>query len=367
MNFSSFTFILTEECNFKCSYCFQSRGSEILKLSTAQKALNFFLPLVEKNTVINFTGGEPLLVFDHLKHIVCDIQAMNSKYNREIGFTLTTNGSLIDESVLDFLREHKFSIILSFDGLVQEKSRKKYSFDHIISIIEKILCSPEITLEINTVFTPQTVKYLSKSMRFLTDLGIPTCRLALSKIFPWNASSLSLLTEELDMLREYAISVYKRDQAIPVSSFRSNFSKGIFFCAAGKNRIALAPDGRLWGCHLFADLFKVKEDTFDFEKFCFGDLNLFIKHYEQIYKKLMPNYSKLRMDNFYTTENSCVLCPDLTICWTCPVDAALASSVLREIPTWTCEIKKIFRNQRTLFWEEVDASGLGRNWIQGSD
>lgn len=354
MNFSSYTFILTEECNFQCSYCFQSGGREVLKLSTAQKALDFFLQFSEQNCFINFTGGEPLLVFDLLKHIVSDSQDIYSQSKREMRFVITTNGSLIDENVLDFLRNHRFFVILSFDGLAQETSRKKNSFSDIKSITEKILKSPEITLETNSVFTPQTVKYLSESMRFLAELGVPTCRCALSKIFPWNTSSLSILTEELTKLRDYAITVYKRDRSIPISLFRSKPNKGNFFCEAGKNRISLAPNGRIWGCNLFADFFRYDRGKVDFDKYCFGDLDYFIRNHSKIYHELMLNYSELRMSKFYTSENPCVFCPDLDVCWVCPVDAAFATSTLREIPVWTCHIKKIFRNQKKMFWEELE-------------
>jgi sulfatase maturation enzyme AslB (radical SAM superfamily) len=355
MKFSSFTFYLTEKCNFRCSYCFQSRGSEILNLSTAQKAVGFFLPVFEQNCFINFTGGEPLLVFDFLKKIVSDIQVMNSKSRRKIRFTMTTNGSLIDENVLDFLREHKFHVILSFDGVAQEISRKKNSFSEIKSKAEKILKSPEITLETNSVFTPQTVKYLSESMELIADMSIPTCKFALSQIYPWNVSSLSLLTEELAKLRAYAVSVYKRDRSIPVSLFRDKLDRGLFYCAAGENRMSLAPDGKLWGCYLFTVFFKERQGTADFEKYCFGDLDYFIRNHDQIYQKRMVNYSDLRMNKFYTAENACILCPDLYVCWACPVDAAFASSTLREIPLWTCQIKKIFREQKKRFWEEVES------------
>jgi radical SAM protein with 4Fe4S-binding SPASM domain len=158
----------------------------------------------------------------------------------------------------------------------------------------------------------------------------------------------------MESLKEFFLSFYKRTETIPLSSFKRNFRKGIFVCTAGKNRMTLAPDGKLWGCHLFREYFKGKEGTPEYNKYCFGELDSFIEDYERIYPEVLANYSNLRMDNFYTDDSSCLQCPELEECGICPMDAALSSSVIGKIPCWTCEIKKIFRREKKLFWRELD-------------
>lgn len=354
MKLSRLAFILTEKCNFNCSYCFQKKGEQTADVSTVENALDFFLPYLKDQCYISFTGGEPLLAFDQIKKAVDYIQAKNRTLHKKIHYYITTNGSLIKADILEFLKQHEFSLMLSFDGIAQDIFRKKGSFKQIVSIIEKILESPDINLETNSVFTPATVQYLSKSIQFLTEIGIPNIYLALSKISPWDSSSLLQLKKELESLKEFFLSFYKRTETIPLSSFKRNFRKGIFACTAGKNRMALAPDGKLWGCHLFREYFKGKEGTPEYNKYCFGELDSFIEGYERIYPAVLANYSNLRMDNFYTDDSSCLQCPELEECRACPMDAALSSSVIGKIPCWTCEIKKIFRREKKLFWRELD-------------
>ena len=354
MEFSKFTFILTEECNYSCSYCYQKRGEKKVDVSTVENATDFFLPYLTDYSNISFTGGEPLLAFDQIKKAVDYIQVKNRTFHKKIHYYITTNGSLINGDILEFLNQYKFSLVLSFDGFAQDISREKGSFKQIVSIIEKILKSPYIDLETNSVFTPATVRYLSKSIQYLMELGISNINIALSKIPPWDSSSLLRLKKELVSLKEFILSFYKKTETIPLSSFRRNFRKGIFACAAGKNRMTLAPDGKLWGCYLFSEYFKGKEGALEYRRYCFGELDSFIENHEKIYHKVLANYSNLRMDKFYSEDSFCKKCPELEECGICPVDAAFSCSVIGKIPRWTCEIKKIFRREKKLFWRELD-------------
>jgi sulfatase maturation enzyme AslB (radical SAM superfamily) len=359
MDISDFRFILTEECNYSCSYCYQTRAAKTIDISTVERALDFFFPYLSEKCLIAFTGGEPLLEFAQIRHAVEYTKHKNKTFNRKIRFNITTNGSLIDDDILEFLNQNEFSVWLSFDGDAQDISRKKQSHKQIVTVMEKLLESPNIDFVTNSVFTPETVGHLSKSIRFLMELGVPDIHLALNKISPWNASSLQQLREELLSVSEFILPFYERTKTFPLSFFRRDSEKSVFSCAAGEDRMALAPDGKLWGCYLFPELFNGREENPESNKYCFGELGTFIKNYEKIYTEVRENYSKLHMDNFYTDNCSCHECSDLLECSACPVDAALSSSILGKIPTWTCEIKKIFRKQRKLFWKELDSISRG--------
>jgi sulfatase maturation enzyme AslB (radical SAM superfamily) len=351
MEFSRLTFILTEECNFDCAYCFQKDGNKIVDVSAVNKAIDFFFPRFRYNCDVSFTGGEPLLAFDKLREAVNHIQAKGGI--RNIHYYLTTNGSLIDDNILQFLNRHKFSILLSFDGIAQDISRKKGSHCQIVSVIEKMAEYPDIALKTNSVFTPETVGYLSQSIQFLMDLEIPKIILALSTISAWDDSSLLHLKHELIDLKKFLVSHYRKTGAIPLSNFRKSDKKDIFVCVAGRNRMALDPEGKLWGCHLFPDYFKEKKETVEYHKYCFGDLDSFIEDHEKIYPEILVNYADLRLDRFYTDNESCDRCLELEECWICPMNAALSSSILGKIPYWLCEINRIIRQVKKSFWEEL--------------
>jgi len=354
MEFSGFTFIVTEECNFSCSYCHQIKGKKRISLSTIEKALDFFFPFLSEECYINFYGGEPLLAFDRIKHAVSTIQEKNKRLKKHVQYSMTTNGSLINQDILRFLNEHKFLLLLSFDGLAQDVSKKSGSFERIVSIIRKTLKYPDIDLETNSVFTPATVRYLSRSIQFIGELGVPNIDLSLDKISPWDSSSLRQLEKELRILREFLLSSYEDTESIPLVDFRSRPKKDIFCCFAGKDRMAITPDGELWGCCLFPDFFKGKEQTTDYKKYCFGDLDSFVENHGTAYPEILSNFSTLRTDHFFTPKISCILCDDLEECGVCPLDTVFSGSITKKIPLWICEIKKIFRNEKRLLWKELE-------------
>lgn len=351
--FTNFTFILTEECNFNCSYCYQKREKEYIDISAVEKAIDFFFPYFKKECSISFSGGEPLLAFEQIEQSLNYIQVKNKTPKKQIQYYITTNGSLINENILRFLNQHKFSLMLGFDGLAQDISRKKGSFEHIVSIIKKILESPDINLVTNSVFTPETIGYLSKSTQFIMELDVPNISFSFSNNSTWDQFSLLQLKDELVSLRKFLIEFYKKKGLIPLIDFRKNRRRGIFACFAGKDRMTLAPDGKLWGCHFFHEYLRGREGTPEYHMYCFGDLNSFIKNHERDYPKVLSNYSSLRMDFFYTSETFCIQCPELDGCVVCPMEAVFSSSIIGKISDWTCRIRKIVRKEKELFLEEL--------------
>ena len=352
MEFSSFTFFVTEDCNFDCSYCYQRKRKKYIDFATLKKTLDFFLPFLTKGSYINFYGGEPLLAFDRIRYAVDYVKEKSNE--KGIQYSMTTNGSLIDETVLRFLNEHKFALLLSFDGIAQNKCRKKGSFNQLVSVIGGLLENPGIDLETNSVFTPGTVGLLKKSIRFIAELGVPNISISLSQVSSWDRSSLIRFKKELKSLRGFLRSFYQEGR-VPLVHFRRNAKKGFFTCYAGRDRLAMNPDGELWGCHLFLDYFKEKKESEESRKYCFGDLDSFVESYKMIYPQVLSHYSNLRMSHFYTQETACIQCDEVKECRVCPVDNLFSGSSIRAVPSWVCETHKIFREERRIFWEELES------------
>jgi hypothetical protein len=118
--------------------------------------------------------------------------------------------------------------------------------------------------------------------------------------------------------------------------------------------MALSPDGKLWGCCFFADFYRDKPEREGRLRFCFGDLEDFIKNNEQTYSRVLPHYDLLRMDHFSTPQELCMTCPYVKDCAVCPLDAATGSSVVGVIPAWVCQTQKIILEQKSLFWNELE-------------
>lgn len=311
------------------------------------------MPFLTDPFYLNFYGGEPLLCFDLIEETISFLDKKQNDYNKTAQYSLTTNGSLITDEIIQTLESHKFLIVFSFDGLAQDIHRKNGSFERAVSNIKKILEYPDIRLEVNSVFTPETVDYISDSMAFIMDLGVRNINLSPSLLQPWNQQSLGRLKKEMAKLREVLQSHYGKTQEIPVLSFRERDSKGFFYCAGGQDRLAVTSEEHVWGCDLFADYFRGKEKLPEYHDYFFGDLDTFAKNHKKIFPKISSNYANLSMDNFTTPHMKCLFCSNLENCTVCPISATFAGALIGEIPPFVCEIQKIRIGEQKNLREEI--------------
>jgi uncharacterized protein len=134
----SITLQLTQNCNFRCEYCIYGQGSllnrghSLKKMSfvTAKKAVDFLREHSRdtERLSIGFYGGEPLLEFDLLKRIVK--YAKEVFYGKSLGFTITTNASLINKEKIDFLASNSIAMLISIDGPKEiHDSKRKFAIN----------------------------------------------------------------------------------------------------------------------------------------------------------------------------------------------------------------------------------------------
>lgn len=354
MALSSLVVILTDQCNFDCAYCYQPRGKQRLGLSTLVKAVDYFHPFFAPECSISFYGGEPLLAFDLIVGAVEHIEALSKRLKAKIRYSLTTNGSLLSEDILGFLDEYEFSLTLSFDGLAQDLQRKKGTLDILTSVIPQILARPRISFETNSVFSSETIGYLSESVQSIIRLGVPKLDVNLADKPPWTASSLVRLEEQLAYVGEYFLFRYEKLADIPWPRFYKELDRAVYRCPAGLNQMALSAQGTLWGCVVFPHYFAGKNGTENCQEYCFGEVESFIKDPQRIYAQKMVNYSALCMDRFSTPDRSCLICGEIEQCWICPLAAALTTGEIGRIPGWSCQVAKISRKEKLLFLERFE-------------
>jgi sulfatase maturation enzyme AslB (radical SAM superfamily) len=333
----------------------KKKAKRTLSVSTTKAALDFFLPHFCPGTYLNFSGGEPLLAFDAIEKTVAYIDSDSLFQLADIHFSLTTNASLLTPNIADFLDHNHFLVLLSFDGTAQEIARKKGSFNSTVSVIESLMRYPNIGLIVTSVFTSETIGCLTESIRFITSLGVPEITVTFANLPPWDEASLAELREQLSDVNNYLLPIARKGGTIALRNYQKQSGGGVFACAGGSDRLALAADGTLWGCHLFSDYCLQQGKTLEYSQYCFGDIENFIRKHREIHPEIAANYSNLTQKYFYTPKNSCSRCPEIEECQICPISAAFASSEIGAIPQWTCEIKKIVRRSRDRFWEQVGA------------
>lgn len=316
------------------------------------RALDVFLPHLAARSEIHFYGGEPLLAFDLIRRAVTAVQRKNGG-RRKIRFGLTTNGSLITDDILQFIRDHRFRLLVSFDGLAQDRGRRRGSFGTLVPSLERLLDSPAVKVETNSVFTPNTVRHLSRSVRLIHELGVENIHLAFSNLAPWPEPSLSALSKELAATGRFAASWRKKTGRIPLVEFRPGKGRGIMTCGGGTNRISVAPDGTVWGCHLFFDHFRGSLNSAESRFYSFGRLKEFVRSQRRIHPEITARYASLRMTRFRTPDGPCRVCPEVSDCAICPLDAAAPGTEIGRIPRWTCRIAKALRAERERFLAKI--------------
>ncbi|HVP91308.1 MAG TPA: radical SAM protein, partial [Terriglobales bacterium] len=171
MEFSGLTFVLTDDCNFRCSYCYQKRGRTRLDPEAAKRAFDLFQPFLGPECSVNFYGGEPLLAAGTMVDLVRHIGSRAAGRKTKITYSVATNGSLLTGGLLDFLESHRFTVLLSFDGYAQDEARRRGSFGPTVAVLRELLSRPRVKLETNSVFTPATVGRLYPSMRLIVETG----------------------------------------------------------------------------------------------------------------------------------------------------------------------------------------------------
>lgn len=394
MELNNFTFIVTDDCNFNCIYCMQKKEKKTIDKDTIQSAVDFFYPYMAEKTSISFYGGEPLMAFEQVRYVI-ELMEEKQKQNakpKTVEYFLTTNGSLVTPEIMEFFHRYKFGLLLSFDGVAQDEGRQKGSVHQILKVMKDLQDYPQIDLQINSVFTPQTLPFLTESMKLIIENNGPEIVLNIDSMAQWDQQSLDCLNTQLERLSQFLLEHYKKTGALPITNFRSTETSvdadtlkekrepGIFRCTAGLDRLAVTPEGKIWGCYLFHDYFKVREDNKEFADFDFGSLDNFIANHHKLLPKLTPNYSELRQDLFQVQKEHCgnggdggdggdesdgendfcFLCDYMKGCVVCPVNAAYSTESMGVISCTTCELKKIQRRAQGRFARLLN-SEAGKN------
>ena len=143
---------IAHTCNLNCSYCFASQGNyhgerAVMSFEVGKQALDFLVENSKgrRNLEVDFFGGEPLLNFEVVKQLVEYARSIEKEKGKNFRFTLTTNGILIDDDVIDFANREMSNVVLSLDGRkeIHDRFRVDYagkgSWDRIVPKFQKLV------------------------------------------------------------------------------------------------------------------------------------------------------------------------------------------------------------------------------------
>ncbi|MBQ2736607.1 MAG: thioether cross-link-forming SCIFF peptide maturase, partial [Clostridia bacterium] len=175
---------IAHTCNLNCSYCFASQGKyhgdrAVMSYEVGKRALDFLIENSgsRRNLEVDFFGGEPLMNFEVVKQLVAYARSVEKEKNKNFRFTLTTNGMLIDDDVIEFANKEMSNVVLSLDGRkeIHDRFRVDYagkgSFDRIVPKFQKLVNAREgKNYYMRGTFTHANPDFLT-DIKTMLDLG----------------------------------------------------------------------------------------------------------------------------------------------------------------------------------------------------
>ncbi len=285
---------VAHDCNLKCQYCFAAQGDFdgeklLMPLEVGKKAIDFLINQAgnRKNLEIDFFGGEPLMNLPVVKELVNYGNELGQKYDKVIKYTITTNGVLLDDQSRHYLNETMENIVLSLDGrkVVNDRMRKTIndqgSFDVIIENIKEMAkLRKNRDHYIRGTYTHYNLDF-SKDVAFMVEQGFKSISVepvvaAPEFAYALTEDDLPLLKDEYDAL---ALTYLKRGKKGPdYNFFHFNVEldqgpcayKRLSGCGAGRDYVAVTPEGDIYPCHQFVGQ----------ESFKMGDVDQGISNYQ---------------------------------------------------------------------------------------
>lgn len=266
---------IAHTCNLNCSYCFASQGKyhgerAVMSYEVGKRALDFLVENsgTRRNLEVDFFGGEPLMNFDVVKKLVAYARSIEKERNKNFRFTLTTNGMLIDDDVIEFANKEMSNVVLSLDGRkeVHDKFRVDYSgkgsWEKIVPKFQKLVEERKgKNYYMRGTFTHNNPDFL-EDIKVMLDLGFN--ELSMEPVVCPSGDPSELTEQDLPIVLEQyeklaQLMLEKDDEGKPFTFYHYMIDltggpciyKRISGCGSGTEYMAVTPWGDLYPCHQF--------------------------------------------------------------------------------------------------------------------
>ena len=266
---------IAHDCNLACKYCFAEEGEyhgrrALMSYEVGKKALDFLIENSGKrvNLEVDFFGGEPLMNWDVVKRLVEYGRSREEECNKKFRFTLTTNGVLLNDEIMEFANKEMANVVLSLDGRkdVNDEMRPfrngKGSYDLVLPKFEKLAESRnQEKYYVRGTFTKNN-KDFSNDVLHLADLGFKQISVepvvgSDEEDYALQAEDLPEIFAEYDKLAAEMVNRYHTDKDFNFFHFMLDLTGGpcvakrLSGCGSGTEYLAVTPWGDLYPCHQF--------------------------------------------------------------------------------------------------------------------
>ena len=262
-------------CNLNCAYCFASQGRyhgerALMSYEVGRQALDFLIEHsgTRKNLEVDFFGGEPLMNWGVVKRLVEYARSVEKAHRKRFRFTLTTNGVLIDDDVIEFANREMSNVVLSLDGRreIHDRVRVDYngrgSYDRIVPKFQKLVqARGGKNYYMRGTFTHANPDF-TKDLFHMADLGFT--ELSMEPVVCAPDDPAALTAEDLEIVKQQyellAVEMLRRERdGHPLTFYHYMLDltggpcvyKRISGCGSGTEYMAVTPSGDLYPCHQF--------------------------------------------------------------------------------------------------------------------
>ena len=264
-------------CNLDCEYCFASQGKyhgerALMSFEVGKAALDFLIASsgTRHNLEVDFFGGEPLMNWNVVKRLVAYAREREKDCGKHFRFTLTTNGMLVDDEVIEFSNREMDNVVMSLDGRkkVNDRFRKTAgglgSFDIIVPKFQRFAAARNAAGKeyyIRGTFTHLNPDFM-KDIEVMLELGFD--RLSMEPVVCDPSSPYALTEEDMPIVkRQYELlaekMIERRRTGAPFVFYHYMLDlehgpciyKRLSGCGSGTEYLAVTPTGDLYPCHQF--------------------------------------------------------------------------------------------------------------------
>ncbi len=337
---------IAHTCNLNCEYCFASQGKyhgerAMMSFEVGKQAFDFLIANsgTRRNLEVDFFGGEPLMNFDVVKQLVAYARSVEKQHGKNFRFTLTTNGLLIDDDVIDFANREMSNVVLSLDGRKEVHDRYRVDFagngswDRIVPKFQKLVeMRGGKDYYMRGTFTHENPDFL-EDIKEMLSLGFNELSMEPVVCAPGDKSELTeddmpIIMEQYEKLAQLMLEKDKEGKPFTFYHYMIDLKGGpciykrISGCGSGTEYMAVTPWGDLYPCHQFVGD----------EKFKLGDIWQGVTNTE--------------------TQNDFAACnvyarPECRDCWArlycsggCAANAYHATGSVRGVYKYGCELFK---------------------------
>jgi uncharacterized protein len=274
---------VAHDCNIRCEYCFAAQGNFegerlLMPLEVGKSALDFLVARSgsRRQLEVDLFGGEPLMNWEVCKALVFYGKELEQAHNKVIRFTITTNGTLLDDEKIAFINEHFHNVVLSIDGrkeindAIRPTINGKGTYDLIVPKFKKLVDTRgNKSYYIRGTFTRHNLDF-DRDVVHLADLGFKETSVEPVVGEPTDNFSIRLedlpqIFESYDRLANEMVTRLKTPKAFNFFHFTIDFNQGpclikrVSGCGAGSEYLAITPEGDIYPCHQFVgnDAFKI--------------------------------------------------------------------------------------------------------------